>query len=363
MNTTLLQRFGIVVLSSILSIYVSIPTFAYAKEEVETLSFLDTFGASLARVDLHSLLEDAFEKVQSSVVVPASFEVQDIVIVDEDPIYVTEFSEDVWIPKNDTNFEPVSSYTVSTPVITQSQNIQKPTIVQEVSSTKLSQKIKNFTISDEEKKLTAREQEEAEKLLLTLFQKFPESFTTSLENMTLKTSTEGPRGLAGASTMILRVTDISKSELVGVAIHELGHVVDLGHLKGTLTASASNFMDGSTAVPSNDPSSEFYAISWKSAKEKNGARAEDFVSGYAASDPFEDFAETFNYYVLHGDEFLSLTKGNGALGKKYTFMKDKVFGGEEFLKGSSQKKYTTYRPWDTTVLAYDWNWYLKASFE
>lgn len=324
-----------------------------------------TFGERIASFDVHMMLEGIFENMplQEKSTALISFNPQPIEIV----------SDTQWVPEND----PIEVTTVpergvvatsmtlsSSPVVIDASAPVKNivSVTETVSQKTLSEMIQNLTMQDPSRVLSAAETTHIQQTLAVMFQKFPTDFTRPLKNLTLKTATDGPRGLAGSNTMILRVSGMKDSELVGVAIHELGHVVDLGYLTDHGQGSASNFKDGDTAVSTDDLSSEFYAISWMNAKEKISQNNEGFVSGYASSDPFEDFAETFNYYILHGDEFKNLAKGNTQLAKKYEFMKNKVFDGEEFTHAPSKTTYTSYRPWDTTVLPYDWEWYKKASF-
>ena len=134
-------------------------------------------------------------------------------------------------------------------------------------------------------------------------------------------------------------------------VHELGHITDLGHFRGT-TAEASGFHDGSYSIPLDDPSAEFYQISWRDeTKQKFTAQRADFVSGYAMSDPFEDFAESFNFYILHGADFRALATESSALQKKYDFLKAEVFAGTEFE--SERAVRAGKRVWDTTLLDFD----------
>lgn len=325
-----------------------------------------TFGEKIASFDAHTLFERMLnnipaEKGKNTSVI--SFNPQPIEIIPDN---------DQWAPKNE---QLVVSDTDNVVVVTTASMLSSVTDVsspasvvittptQETKTVKtLAQMISNLSIQDSGHMLSATESAHIQQTLADAFQKFPEKFTKPLKNLTLKTSKDGPRGLAGSNTMILRVSDMKDSELVGVAIHELGHVIDLGYLTGHGTGNASGFMDGDTAVLTDDPSSEFYAISWTSAKDKISSSNEGFVSGYASSDPFEDFAETFNYYVLHADDFKALAKGNAQLSKKYEFMKNKVFEGQEFTHTTGKTSYTSYRPWDTTVIPYDWSWYQNAEF-
>ncbi len=188
--------------------------------------------------------------------------------------------------------------------------------------------------------------------------KFPAHQISQLKNLTLFYSEEGRRGYGGGDTIILRCTNVEDYELVAVLIHELGHVYDTGVLKGSERSGESNFRDGSKPVFNDDPSLEFYRISYVDDKTlKSSATALDFVSGYAMSDPFEDFAESYIFYLLHGDKFRKLAAHNETLSKKYDFLKEKVFAGKEYNFATDATDLKR-RKYDTTVLAYDFEKYL-----
>lgn len=162
------------------------------------------------------------------------------------------------------------------------------------------------------------------------------------------------RGLGGESTIII-IGTVSEREFMALLIHECGHVHDLGSLRGTREAGLTNFRDGNTPIYANDPSMDFYQISWLSPTANHTDTKDDhFVSGYAASDPFEDFAEAFAFYALHQKEFKRLAEKNLVLRAKYEFMRDVVFAGTgpvgtgQFVKGKGV-------PWDTTKLPYTWH--------
>jgi len=137
----------------------------------------------------------------------------------------------------------------------------------------------------------------------------------------------------------------------------MGHIMDTGVMSGSYEAGASAYNDGSNRVYLNDPSVEFYNISWeREDKLLGGATKYDFVSGYAMSDPFEDFAESYAYYVLHGNAFRKLTLHNDKLAQKYDFLKNKVFNGMEYENGMDEEKVNIgKRHYDVTVLPYDLN--------
>lgn len=192
-------------------------------------------------------------------------------------------------------------------------------------------------------------------LVYRTLQSLPQQTVGQLKNLTLSFDNEARRGLGGGSTIVLRCSNVTDEELVGVLVHEMGHIADTGVVQGNFYAGASEFHDGSNAVYNDDPSVEFYRLSFTDEKSlRSDVRKVDFVSGYATSDPFEDFAETYNYYILHGNEFRKVAKLNTVLQKKYDFLKTRIFTGKEFANGngSGAVSYVS-RDYDTTVLPYD----------
>lgn len=179
----------------------------------------------------------------------------------------------------------------------------------------------------------------------------PENLTVSLDSMKLFFSKKSPRGLSNSHLIELRCGNLKDDEIISVFVHELGHIVDLGNLKGASFA-PSGFADGNIKIPADDPSVQFYRLSWKDEKtQKFMTERKDFVSGYAMSDPFEDFAESFNFYVLHGKDFRAIKKESNILTQKYNFLRDEVFDGMEFESKRSTKNGK--RVWDSTLLEFD----------
>jgi len=160
------------------------------------------------------------------------------------------------------------------------------------------------------------------------------------------------RGLGGASTIIIS-GNVPTAEFAALLIHECGHVVDLGGIRGTPENGLSAFVDGSTPMFRNDPSVAFYSLSWTNATTKKADATEaHFVSGYSASDAFEDFAETFAFYALQKREFARLAKSNPILAAKYNFMEQVVFRGSSEI-ASGQFTRGARAPWDVTLLPYE----------
>lgn len=190
-------------------------------------------------------------------------------------------------------------------------------------------------------------------LVYRTLKSLPPEPVSHLKHLTLYFSNSGRRGLGGGNTIILRCQNVTDEELVGVLVHEVGHIMDTGVMEGN-KAKRSGFMDGQKVVYEDDPSVAFYRLSWIDEDTRTlNSTAEDFVSGYAMSDPFEDFAETYAYYILHGNEFRVLAQHNEVLQKKYEFLKTTVFEGKEYDNGDEKDIDIETRHFDVTVLPYD----------
>lgn len=162
------------------------------------------------------------------------------------------------------------------------------------------------------------------------------------------------RGLGGESTIII-IGTVPDIEFRALLVHECGHVTDLGGLRGTPASNQSGFYDGNTPIYQNDLSIAFYQISWLTPTVYQPNRKDtDFVSGYAASDPFEDFAESFAFYALQKAEFQRLAKTNAVLKAKYDFMEKVVFNGNPDVASGKFKRGSRV-PWDVTKLPFLWH--------
>lgn len=161
------------------------------------------------------------------------------------------------------------------------------------------------------------------------------------------------RGLAGKSTMILG-GHVSDAEFRALFFHEFGHVLDLGCLVGTPAGGRTNYKDKTEQIWGNDQSISFYAISWLAAETpRRGSQPEDFVSGYASWDMFEDFSESFVYYILHREVFAQRAKENPALAQKYRWFQQHI--GSMPIVAKSGSSWNGIIPWDITKLSYTWN--------
>jgi hypothetical protein len=237
---------------------------------------------------------------------------------------------------------PILVYTTSIPSVAQSTSlkttpIQKPIERQEESDCSIPADLSIVPI-------------EVKTALEKNFKSIPCSLIQSLRIIEIFDDPSAPRAMAGRTILKIRKDVVFAENLEQVLFHELGHIVDLGGLQGTPEYGNSAFWDGSIAIYQNDISLLFYQISWNdSTTKKEGVSRLDFVSGYGASDVFEDFAESFLYYREHGNEFRLLAEQNDSLSKKYEFLKEYIFNGKEFFTGKNYVETQT-RPWDATSI-------------
>lgn len=119
------------------------------------------------------------------------------------------------------------------------------------------------------------------------------------------------------SIKLFWILKMTNSEFLSVSIHEFGHYLDIYYLEKKLIKDLSDY---------------FYNISWESTKVlKAWQLQEDFVSGYAMTNKYEDFAESFIYYILHNKDFLEKTKKSKYLKAKYNYFTITVFPKNEFI--------------------------------
>lgn len=122
---------------------------------------------------------------------------------------------------------------------------------------------------------------------------------------------------------------LSYGEFLWVLIHEIGHVVDVMFFH---QENMWNF----------DESYIFYEYSWKDWNIiKEWQTEDDFVSWYAMTNMYEDFAESFTYFIFHNEDFLKKAEKSYILKKKYDFFVNYVFVNKEFIG-------TSFFSWDET---------------
>ncbi len=119
------------------------------------------------------------------------------------------------------------------------------------------------------------------------------------------------------SIKLFWIKSMRKDELTAVWIHEFWHFLDLYFLKKWLYTDLSYY---------------FYNISWNSTKVLKAWQTQsDFVSGYAMTNKYEDFAESFTYFVLHNEDFLYKANKSDILKKKYNFFIKYLFRDGKFV--------------------------------
>jgi hypothetical protein len=163
-------------------------------------------------------------------------------------------------------------------------------------------------------------------------------FGYSALRIVLDAAQKEPRGKMQGHLITLSATVVKESEFLKLLVHEVAHYIDIYSLSSIL-------WDGI------DPSGAFYSVSWSDkTTKKPGQTLSDFISGYAATNQFEDFAETFTFYVFHNEEFADRALRSDALRQKYVFLSKVVFPNGEF-EGTDFGigKVPSYL-WDTTKL-------------
>ncbi|MDX9971160.1 MAG: hypothetical protein RBS56_04635 [Candidatus Gracilibacteria bacterium] len=198
--------------------------------------------------------------------------------------------------------------------------------------------------------LSQRSVDSCKEIITQTLSKIPSEQYMGLTTIELIYNKNSKRGGANASKISIRCNDISDSELKAVFIHELGHIVDGSFLTGKSNKNSS-FVDLGTPVKSDDESVDFYSISWKNNENKvAGSMNADFCSLYGATDPYEDFAECYIFYVLQPSQFEKNALKNEILQKKLTFIKEKVFAGTKILETS--KLFAKSQVYDNTKLSH-----------
>ncbi len=202
----------------------------------------------------------------------------------------------------------------------------------------------------EQAPMTDRHRELARMILGTL----PASCQDKLQSFTVIYDNPKHRGLAGRGVIILS-GNVPDQEFIGLLVHEgLGHFAELTCLEGTPAAGASPFTDGPVQMWKDDPSVWFYSISWSDSDSRHqSARDQDFVSGYAKTDPFEDLAETVAYYMLNEEAFSERAQTNAALSAKLAWMRANYpKNGAPPFTGAP---WNGQIPWDATRVSYSMN--------
>lgn len=162
------------------------------------------------------------------------------------------------------------------------------------------------------------------------------------------------RWFAGHKTINIYVWWIkSFKEFFEISTHELWHIIDLWIIDWNSSKLHDSFTEfWYRTFPINDPSLRFYSLNRTSEKvRKSTASFKNFVSWYALTDTFEDFAESFNMYLNHYDTFETMSKYDYVLSQKFAYLKNILWNNYFFKDEESTKRFLenqNRRPYDTT---------------
>ena len=156
-------------------------------------------------------------------------------------------------------------------------------------------------------------------------------------------------------TKVILYTGWMKSikEFWEVMTHEMWHIVDLWFISGKEQKKDIYFTEfGKVVFPVDDPSLDYYRVSRRSEDTRRGwSRSQDFVSGYGMTNPFEDFAESFNLYINHYGVLDEYASSNESIANKkaaldqYLWWKYLSYDQERATEVSER---SSSRQWDTT---------------
>lgn len=151
--------------------------------------------------------------------------------------------------------------------------------------------------------------------------------------------------MKGGNIYLYDILELGDEEFLSVLIHEFAHYYDIYSFSKTAFG---------------DVSDTFYEISWKSTEIKyKNALIDDFVSGYAMTNKYEDFAESYLYYVLHNKDFKARAKDNLALQRKYDFFTRYVFSERQFMNTDFSSEELKEYYWDITKIPLDLKKFLQ----
>ena len=186
--------------------------------------------------------------------------------------------------------------------------------------------------------------------LLEFVNKYFPKLKETLYYIKIKRDTNWRRWYAGHHSIIILVKEnMSYKQFFEVLTHELWHVIDLGVLEWDGWFKSKEYTEFWKVVfYKNDPSLDFYKLSWLWEKiKKPDAYISDFVSWYWMTNTFEDFAECFNMYLNHNWVFRQMATESNILRKKYNFLA-KYFKGKYIYSDKNFIYKQNFRPWDST---------------
>lgn len=172
-------------------------------------------------------------------------------------------------------------------------------------------------------------------------------FTKSRLDISIDTKLIEPRGRMKWRSIILSALVDRDSEFLKLFVHEFAHFVDIYVL----------VREGKTP----DISLDFYNISWQSASIKKAWQKQpNFISWYAATNQYEDFAESLVFYVFHNRVFEERAMRDDIIREKYLFFRNSVFPSGVFVDSDYSLGRVPGYTWDTTKLPISLQKYLYS---
>lgn len=187
-------------------------------------------------------------------------------------------------------------------------------------------------------------------------QQFGKGLKQQLKKISINNELNARRWLANRNSVTINLWMVrSYVEFLELVSHEMWHVVDLGMIRWFSSQKDANYTEfGKKVFEIDDPSIEFYKLSWQSEKiRKPNAIKDDFCSSYGMTDPFEDFAECHNLYLNHNALFSYRAANNEIMRQKYNFIANLYWWKYLFdsTKDLDRAKINwSWRPWDTTKM-------------
>jgi hypothetical protein len=186
--------------------------------------------------------------------------------------------------------------------------------------------------------------------------KFGRDITKQLNRIVINDDVWSRRWFANWDSVTINLGSVSSYvEFLELLVHELWHVVDLWIVRWYSSQKSDIYTEfGRSVLEIDDPSIEFYKLSFQSEKVRDSQSVkEDFCSWYGMTNPFEDFAECHNLYLNHNAIFRLWAQENEIMKKKYNFMAN-LYGGVYMFDSSKDlekaKNNKLWRPWDTTKM-------------
>lgn len=155
-----------------------------------------------------------------------------------------------------------------------------------------------------------------------------------------------PRGRMQGRLISLSARVLRDSEFLKLFVHELGHYMDIYVF---------------TPKDGKDVSNDFYTISWQSSTVKRSSESlSSFVTGYSASNQYEDFAESLVFYIFHNQSFEDRAMRNESIRQKYLFFQKNIFPGGAFTNTDFTIGKMPSYSWDSTKIPISLQKYLYS---